>query len=192
MSVPRKLQLLSVDEYLDAEKDSPVRHEYVDGQIFAMAGASDRHNRIAGTFYNRLDDHLGDGPCEPFISDMKVWVSESVFYYPDVVVACDGPGADEYYRKQPRLIIEVSSPSTERIDRSEKLVAYKQIKSLKEYVIVSQDRVRIEVFRRGRGGRWSWEVLTELSDELRLESVGLTLTLAEVYRRVFPQRARRR
>ena len=130
MSVPRKIQRLSVADYLEAEKDSPVRHEYVDGQIFAMAGASDRHNRIAGSFYNRLDDHLGDGPCEPFISDMKVWVSESVYYYPDVVVACDGPGADEYYRKQPRLIIEVSSPGTERINRSEKL-AYKQVKSLK-------------------------------------------------------------
>ena len=193
MSVPKTLQRLSVAEYLEAEKDSPVRHEYVDGQIFAMAGASDRHNRVAGNFYNRLDDHLGDGPCEPFISDMKVWVSETVYYYPDVVVACDGPGADEYYRKQPRLIIEVSSPGTEGIDRSEKLLAYKQIKSLKEYVIVSQVRVHVEVFRRGRGDRWSWELLTELSDELRLESVGLTLTVAEVYRRVkFPQRARRR
>ena len=193
MSVPRKIQRLSVADYLEAEKDSPVRHEYVDGQIFAMAGASDRHNRIAGSFYNRLDDHLGDGPCEPFISDMKVWVSESVFYYPDVVVACDGPGADEYYRKQPRLIIEVSSPGTERIDRSEKLLAYKQVKSLKEYVIVSQARVQIEVFRRGRGDRWSSQVLTDLNDELRLESVGLKLTVAEVYRRVkIPQRARRR
>jgi Uma2 family endonuclease len=193
MSVPKTLQRLSVAEYLEAEKDSPVRHEYVDGQIFAMAGASDRHNRIAGNFYNRLDDHLGDGPCEPFISDMKVWVSETVYYYPDVVVACDGPGADEYYRKQPRLIIEVSSPGTERIDRSEKLLAYKQVKSLKEYVIVSQVRVQVEVFRRSRGDRWSPQVLTDLNDELRLESVGLTLTVAEVYRRVkFPQRTRRR
>lgn len=192
MSVPRKLQLLSVAEYLEAEMDSPVRHEYVDGQIFAMAGASDRHNRLSINLTTKLDDKLGDGPCEVFMSDMKVWVSESVFYYPDVVVACDGPGADEYYRKQPRLIIEVSSPSTERTDRSEKLAAYKQVKSLKEYVIVSQDKVRIEVCRRARGDRWNWEVLTELSDELRLESVGLTLTLAEVYRRVFPRRARRR
>src|SRR5258708_30954871 len=192
MSVPRKLQPLSVAEYLEAEKDSPVRHEYIDGQIFAMAGASDRHNRIAGSLYNRLDDHRGDGPCEPFISDMKVWVSESVFYYPDVVVACDGPGADAYYRKQPRLIIEVSSPGTERIDRSEKLLAYEQVRSLKEYVIVSQARVQVEVFRRRRGNRWSSQVLTDLNDELRLESVGLTMTLAEGYRRVFPQRARRR
>jgi len=193
MSVPKTLQRLSVAEYLEAEKDSPVRHEYVDGQIFAMAGASDRHNRIAGNFYNRLDDHLGDGPCEPFISDMKIWVSETVYYYPDVVIACDGPGADEYYRKQPRLIIEVSSPGTERIDRSEKLLAYKRIKSLKEYVIVSQVRVQVEVFRRRRGDRWSPQVLTHLNDELRLESVGLTLTVADVYRRVkLPQRARRR
>jgi len=193
MSVPKRLHRLSVDEYLEAEKDSPVRHEFIDGQIYAMAGASDRHNRIAGNFYNRLDDHLGDGPCEPFISDMKVWVSETVFYYPDVVVACDGPGADSYYRKQPRLIIEVSSPSTERIDRSEKLLAYKQVKSLKEYVIVFQDRIKIEVFRRGRGDRWNWELLTELDEELRLESVGLTLTVSHIYRHVkLPQRVRRR
>ncbi len=193
MSVPKKLQRLSVAEYLEGEKDSPVRHEYVDGQIFAMAGASDRHNRISINLTSRLDDKLGDGPCEVFMADMKIWVSETVYYYPDVVVACDGPGADEYYRKQPRLIIEVSSPGTEGIDRSEKLLAYKQIKSLKEYVIVSQIRVHVEVFRRGRGDRWSWELLTELSDELRLESVGLTLTVAEVYRRVkFPQRTRRR
>ena len=193
MAAPSLRPRHTLEEYLVVEEMSSIRHEFVDGQIFAMAGASDRHNRIAGSFYNRLDDHLGDGPCEPFISDMKVWVSESVYYYPDVVVACDGPGADEYYRKQPRLIIEVSSPGTERIDRSEKLLAYKQVKSLKEYVIVSQARVQIEVFRRGRGDRWSSQVLTDLNDELRLESVGLKLTVAEVYRRVkIPQRARRR
>src|SRR5437660_7721120 len=135
MSVPRRLHRLSVDEYLEAEKDSPVRHEFIDGQIYAMAGASDRHNRISINLTKALDDRLTDGPCEVFMADMKVWVSETIFYYPDVVVACDGPGADSYYRKHPKLIIEVSSPSTERIDRSEKLLAYKQVKSLKEYVI---------------------------------------------------------
>jgi Uma2 family endonuclease len=193
MSVPKKLQRLSVAEYLEAEKDSPVRHEYVDGQIFAMAGASDRHNRVSINLTSRLDNKLGDGPCEVFMADMKVWASEAVFYYPDVVVACDGPGADAHYRKHPRLIIEVSSPDSEPIDWFEKPAAYRQVKSLKEYVIVSQDRLWIELFRRGRGDRWSWELLTELSDELRLESVGLTLTVAEVYRRVkFPQRTRRR
>ena len=116
MSVPRKVQRLSVAEYLEAEKASPVRHEYIDGQVYAMAGASDRHNRISINLTNKLDNHLGDGPCEIFMADMKVRVNETVFYYPDVVVACDGPAADPYYRKQPRLIIEVTSPTTEHID----------------------------------------------------------------------------
>lgn len=181
------IEHISIDEYLAGEKDSPVKHEYIDGVVCAMAGASDRHNRIAGNIYNRLDDHLGDDPCEPFISDMKVW-ADKVFYYPDVVVACDGANADPYYRKQPRLIVEVTSPSTENIDRSEKLLAYRQIKSLKEYVMVSQDAVRIDVFRRLRGDRWQSEILTELEQELRLDSVGLTLSVADVYRRVkFPK-----
>ncbi len=191
MGLAKATQYLSVRDYLEFEKDSSVKHEYVDGQIYAMAGASAPHNRIAGNIFNRLDDHLADDQCEPFISDMKVWVSDTVFYYPDIVVACDSPDTDPYYRKKPILIIEVSSPGTERIDRSEKLLAYKRIKSLKEYVIVAQDRVHIEVFRRQRGDRWQWEALTEMGEELRLSSVGLTLKVAQVYRRVgFPKESK--
>ena len=193
MSVSRKPELLDVRDYLELEKDSPVRHEYIEGQIYAMAGASDRHNRISINLTSGLDSQLCDGPCEVFMADMKVWVSESVFYYPDVVVACDGPGADPYYRKQPRLIIEVSSPDSEPIDWFEKPAAYTKVKSLREYVIVSDNQVWIELFRRGRRDRWSWELLTEISDEMHLESMGMTLTVADVYRRVrFSQRARRR
>ncbi|MEP7341649.1 MAG: Uma2 family endonuclease [Acidobacteriota bacterium] len=191
MGFAKAVQYLNVKDYLENEKDSPTKHEYVDGQIYAMAGASDRHNRISRNICNRLDDHLGGGPCEAFISDMKVWVSQTVFYYPDVIVACDPAGIDPYYRKQPSLIVEVSSPGTERIDRSEKLMAYKQIKSLKEYVIVSQERTFIEIFRRQRGDKWQWEVFTELKEELHLDSVNLTLSVAEVYRYVkFPARPR--
>lgn len=187
------IDYISVEDYLEGEKISPVKHEYIDGIVYTMAGASDRHNRISGNIYNRLDNHLDEDPCEPFIADMKVWANEKVFYYPDVVVACDGPNADPYYRKQPRLIVEVTSPSTEHIDRSEKLLAYKQIKSLKEYVIVVQDAVRIDVYRRMRGDRWQWEILTELKEELRLDSVGLTLSVEQIYRRVkFPKRLRPR
>lgn len=187
------IEYISIADYLEGEKDSPVRHEYIDGFVYAMAGASDRHNRLSGNIYNRLDNHLDEDPCEPFIADMKVWANEKVFYYPDVVVACDGPNADPYYRKQPRLIVEVTSPSTEQIDRTEKLSAYKQIKSLKEYLIVSQDTIRIDVYRRMRGDRWQWEVLTELKEELRLDSVGLTLSVEQIYRRVkFPKRPRPR
>ena len=173
---------LTVEEYLAYEKESPIKHEYVDGQIFAMAGASKSHIRISGNLFNRLDDHLSEAKCQPFIADLKVQASESSFYYPDVIVACDD--TDPYYSNEPLLIVEVSSPSTERIDRNEKLPAYKRIPSVQEIVFVAQDRVRIEIFRRQGEAFWQTEVLTEMDDTLSLQSVGLTLTVAQVYRRV--------
>ncbi len=175
---------ISVDDYLAGERDSPIRHEYVDGQVYAMAGASDRHNRIALRLAARLDAHVGDeGPCQVFIADMKVRVAPNVFYYPDVVVACDPPGGDPYLREAPRLIIEVMSPSTERTDRQEKRLAYGQVPSVMEYVLVAQDLAGLEVFRRRADGTWARDsVLTRLDDVLELRSVGLTLTLKDVYR----------
>ena len=174
---------LPVDDYLEGEKESPIRHEYVDGHVFAMAGASDRHNLIAGTVYARLLDLLSSGPCRAFISDMKVMVQPSVYYYPDVVVACDPPGGDPYTRTQPILVIEVTSPSTQRADRFEKLPAYKRIASLVECVLISQVQMFVEVHRRA-GGEWETELLTRPEDQLRLESVGLRMTLSEIYRTV--------
>lgn len=189
----KKAEYISVEDYLEGEKISPIKYEYIGGEVYAMAGASDRHNRLSVNMLKALDDHLSEGDCETFMADMKVQASAIVFYYPDVMVACDGLDADPYYRKQPRVIVEVTSPSTEQIDRTEKLSAYKQIKSLKEYVIVSQDTVRIDVYRRMRGDRWQWESLTEMSEELKLESVGLTLSVAQIYRRVkFPARPKQR
>lgn len=189
----KKSEYISVEDYLEGEKISPIKYEYIDGEVYAMAGASDYHIRLSGNIFKALDDHLDEGDCETFIADMKVQASESVFYYPDVMVACDDANINRYYRKQPRVIVEVTSPSTEHIDRTEKLSAYKQIKSLKEYVIVSQDAVRIDVYRRLRGDRWQWELLTDVSEELRLESVGLTLSVAQIYRRVkFPARPKQR
>lgn len=183
MAVAKRAPYVSVAEYLAYEKDSPIKHEYVDGQLFAMAGTSANHNRIAGNLFNRLGEHLADSPCEPFIADIKVMASETLFYYPDVVVACDPPEADPYVRREPILVVEVSSPSTERIDRNEKLTAYKRIKSLKEIILIAQDHVRIVVFRR-QGDFWQSELLTSLNDELQLQSVDLTLSVAQVYRRV--------
>lgn len=182
MALAKQVSYLSVEEYLKYEKDSPVKHEYVDGQLYAMAGTSATHNRIARNICNRLDAHLAEDKCEPFISDMKVYVSQTLFYYPDVFVACDDP--DPYYRRQPILIVEVISPSTERIDRHEKLTAYKGVPSLQEILLVAQDRVQIELFRRQPNGGWQTEVLTELDEEFQLLSVGLTLRVAQVYRRV--------
>lgn len=182
MGLAQRASYLSVEDYLMSEKESPVKHEYVDGQIYAMTGASAQHIRIAGNLCNRLDSHLVDNKYEPFISDMKVYVHESLFYYPDVVVACDD--VDPYYCSEPLLIVEVASPTTARIERHEKLPAYKNIKSLKELLFVSQDRVQIEVNRRQPDGTWQTEVLTDLDEELHLQSVGLALKVAQVYRRV--------
>jgi Uma2 family endonuclease len=174
----------SVAEYLASEKDSPVRHEYVDGQIYAMAGASDRHNRIALNLASRLNDYLNGGPCEVFIADMKVIVDPLVYYYPDVVVACDPPGGDPYVRTQPHLIIEVVSPSTERIDRHEKLFAYRRVPSLLEYVLVLQDRMQVEVYRLQRDEEWTREIFAQPEEHVHFASVGFTLSVSDIYRNV--------
>ena len=183
MSLHKPQSYTTLAEYLEREKDSPVRHEYVDGQIYAMAGASARHNRIALNLASRLDDHLNGGPCEVFIADMKVIVDPAVYYYPDVVVTCDPPGGDPYVRIQPHLLIEVVSPSTERIDRHEKLLAYRRVPSLQEYVLVLQDRMQVEVYRR-QGEEWPREIFTQPEDRVHFAAVGLTLSVGEIYRNV--------
>ena len=175
---------LSVEDYLTGERDADVRHEYVDGQVYAMAGASDRHNRIALNIASRLNEHLAGDACETFMSDMKVKVDEALYYYPDVVVACDAPGGDRYFRTEPRLIVEVLSPGTERIDRTEKLHAYRRVESLQEYVLVAQDTVAVELHRRGTDGAWTRELYTQPDEQLTLAAVGLTLALSDVYRNV--------
>lgn len=176
---------ISVEEYLDGERDSPVRHEYVDGQVYAMAGGSDRHNRLSLNLASRLNDHLVDSECEAFINDMKIKVGEVLYYYPDVVVACDETPTDRYTREHPVLVVEVISPSTERTDRQEKLIAYKRVPSMREYILASQDRMLIEIHRRiGDSDEWTREILINPDDLLRLESVKMNLQLKDVYRNV--------
>lgn len=175
---------LSVADYLAGERESKVRHEYVDGTVYAMAGASDRHNRIAGNIFSRLNEHLDGADCEPFISDMKIRVDLKLYYYPDVVVTCDEVISDAYSRAEPSLIVEVMSPSTERIDRHEKLPAYQRIASLQEYVLARQDEMAIEVYRRQEGGEWAVEVFNDPEEQMTFGSVGLTLHLGDIYRSV--------
>ena len=181
MSLRKPIEFITIEDYLEGEKDSPIRHEYVHGHVFAMAGASDHHNIIAGTIYSSLLNSPSAGPCRPFISDMKLGVDANTYYYPDVVVACDPPGGDRYTRRQPILIVEITSHTTERTDRFEKLPAYKRISGLKECVLVAQDQMFIETHRM-IDGQCCAEVLTKPEEELRLDSVGLSLTLAEIYR----------
>jgi Uma2 family endonuclease len=184
MSGQQPQSSISIAAYLASEKDSPVRHEYVDGQLYAKAGASDRHNRMALNLASRLDGHLNGGPCDVFIADMKVIVDPAVYYYPDVVVTCDPPGGDPYMRTQPHLLIEVVSPSTERIDRHEKAFAYRRVPSLQEYVLVLQDRMQVEVYRRQSGDEWTREIFTQPEELVHFASVGLTLRVSDLYRNV--------
>lgn len=175
---------IDVAAYLAAERDSTVRHEYVGGQLYAMAGASDRHNRIALRLAALLDAHVGDGPCQVFMSDMKVRVAADVFYYPDVVVACDPPGGDPYIRSEPRLVVEILSPSTERIDRQEKRLSYAGVSSLVEYLLIDPNRCLVEVQRRDQEGGWSLTTFTQLDDVVELASVGVGLRISDLYRGV--------
>lgn len=175
---------ISVEEYLDGEEVSRIRYEFINGEIYAMAEKCQNHNRITGNILTALSNHLRDSPCEPYMENIKVRTTEEVFYYPDVLVTCEGEFRNKYYCEEPILIIEVISPSTEQIDRREKLRAYQQMPSIQEYVIVEQEKLGVQIHRRQPDGRWITYFFTRTDTELTLESVDLTLQLDEVYRRV--------
>lgn len=175
---------ISVDDYLAGEEVSPVRYEYIYGEVWAMAGTSDRHNIVTGNIFANLWSHLRDSPCRPFVENMKVRVDPEVFYYPDIIVSCEETPESRYFRNQPRLIVEVISPSTANVDRREKLVAYQKMPSVHEIVLVDQEKIALEIHRRQPDGRWITYYFDDSDTEFTLDSVELTLTLAEVYRRV--------
>lgn len=175
---------ISVKEYLEGEEISDIKYEYFDGEVYAMAGTSQNHNRIARNIVNALSSHLQDSPCEPYIENIKVRAGEDVFYYPDVLVTCEGEFKNKYFCEEPVLIVEVISPSTEQIDRREKLHAYQQMPSVIEYVIIEQEKIWVEIHRRQTNGSWITYFYSRNDTEFMLESVGLTLQLSEVYHRV--------
>jgi Uma2 family endonuclease len=183
------LSIFSVEQYLEAEKSSDIRHEYVAGQVFAMAGASEEHNLIAGNIYAILRPHLRGSSCRAFVSDMKVKVkirNANIFYYPDIIVTCDPEDKERYFKTRPNLIIEVLSNSTATIDKREKRINYQTIESLKEYVLIYQNQIKVEVYRQDDQGNWSTEVLGK-DDKLHLDSVNLTLTMADIYEDVIAE-----
>jgi Uma2 family endonuclease len=171
---------LTVEEYLDLERESSVRHEYVAGSMYALAGASKRHNLIAGNIFRTLGSAAAGGPCRVYMSDVKLRASEDVFYYPDVMVACGPDEGDPFVEDAPCLLIEVASPSTATTDRREKLVAYKRIPTLEAYVIVEQDRRHVQRFWRDPEGVW-WDA--ELVDEgqVPMACLGASMSLDEIY-----------
>jgi Uma2 family endonuclease len=183
---------LTPEEYLEQERRADFRSEYLNGEVFAMSGASREHGLIATNLTRELSIRLKGRPCETFAADMRVKVTASGLYtYPDVVVACGEirfEDAKVDTLLTPTLIVEVLSESTEAYDRGKKFAQYRQIPSLKEYALVTQAQPQVERFvRRGDGEEWVWSAVTGLEETARFASIDGEVPLAEIYDRVaFP------
>ena len=177
--------LATVDDYLEGEQATEVKHEYLAGQVVAMGGASDKHGLIAGSLHAALLPAARRKACQLFMADMKVRVDhegESYFYYPDLLLSCQPDNKESaYYRRHPCLLVEVLSPSTERIDTREKLFAYRLLPSLREYLLLRQDRVQADVYQRGDEGRWEHHTFTQPDDVLALRCLDAAVSLRDVY-----------
>ena len=181
MSQPAQSLAFTYDDYLEWEQRQPERHEYVRGEVFAMAGTTDRHNEISGNFYTLLRQHLRGTPCRAYMADVKVRVEAAdCGFYPDVQVTCaESDRADRLVKRAPVLVIEVLSDSTAAYDLGDKFAAYQQLDSLREYVLVDQDRVRVQIYRR-RDGQW-WVDNIGPGGRLRLDSVELDCPVEALY-----------
>ena len=178
-----ELPYMTVEEYLEFEERSTTRHEYINGVVHAMCGASLAHNRIVTRLHLALEKRLGGGPCEIFLQDLKLKVesdADNLFYYPDVMVSCDRGGWREQWLLNPRLVIEVLSPSTQHIDRREKPTTYRRLSSVEEYVIAAQSSWHFTIYR--RAGNWVPEVVEGPEAVAEFHSLGVSIPLAEVYR----------
>lgn len=171
-------------DYLAGEERSEVRHEYVRGRVFAMAGGSDAHATIVGNVHAELRAAVRGGACRAFMLVLKVRVEEAgAYYYPDVFVTCDERDRAleaKYAKAHPKVVIEVLSPYTAAFDRGEKFADYRKLPSLEEYVLVDSESVRVDVFRRGEAGRWVLEPL-EAGGILRFESLGVEVEVDSLY-----------
>jgi len=173
------------EAYLALEREAATKSEYVDGEIFAMAGASIVHTIIACNIAGELHRQLKGWPCTTHISDMRVKVGSTKMYtYPDVVVVCGTARCEDGKADtllNPTVIVEVLSPSTEGYDRGAKFAHYRRLESLQEYLLVAQDEVHLEHYVRQTDGRWLLSEANRLGDEIHLPAIDCRLSLAEVY-----------
>lgn len=180
MANAHQTSYVTEEEYLRQEQQSELKHEYVDGQVYAMAGAKASHNRIVGNVYRKIGNYLEQKSCQPYMSDMQVKIA-SKYFYPDILVDCSNLSDDSTFTETPILIVEVLSKSTRRADETTKRMAYMQIPTLLEYVLIEQDFVQVEVMRKNR----HWQSFKYyLDDDIHFESINLTLKVEEIYERV--------
>jgi Uma2 family endonuclease len=188
MSLPRALPVFTAEQYLDLERHSEIRHEFLDGTVYAMSGGSPTHSAICFNLATTLGVQLRGTRCKGFSSDMKVRAGDASLYaYPDLTVVCGEPLLHDDHGDvllNPVVIFEILSRSTESYDRGEKFERYKTIETLTDYVLVSQDRPRLEHFSRQPDGTWSLTEVSALESSLDIASINCRLPLAEVYDRI--------
>lgn len=179
MSLAQQISFVPVKDYLHNEESAQnLRHEYVDGQVYAMAGTSMNHNRITSNLVRLFGNHLLGQPCDVFSSDMLLQTSASRYRYPDVMVSCQTQAENELLVANPLLLIEVMSHSTRKADKEIKRLEYLQLPSLMEYVLIEQDFVEIEVLCRRQNWQPSYYYL---GDEIGFDSIGLSLPILAIY-----------
>ncbi len=187
MSHQHKIHL-TPEEYLAVEREAAYKSEYLQGEAFAMVGASRRHNLISGNVFGELRQQLRDEPCEAYTNDMRVRVqSVGLYTYPDVVVVCSEPQFEDKYIDtllNPTLLVEVLSESTEAYDRGRKSAFYRTVESLTEYLLVSQDEPRVEQYVKQSDGRWLLTDIRSLDDNVVLVSLPCQLAMKSIYEKV--------
>lgn len=177
---PLSTHWISEEEYLAGELISDIKHEYIDGEVYAMTGASANHGRILANLVRLLGNHLAGAPCDVFAADMKVKTGHA-FFYPDLIVDCTKQKGDIYFTESPLVIVEVLSKTTRKWDQTLKRAAYQSLPSLQEYVLIEQDFVDVEICR--RANHWQSEH-HYLGQDITLAALELSLDVAGLYARV--------
>ena len=180
-------KLYTIEEYLEMENAALEKHEYYKGEIFAMSGASARHNVISSNLIISLGISLKGKSCQPYGSDMRIHIPEnSLFTYPDISIICGDvtiSDEDENTAIGPTVIIEILSPSTRNYDRGEKFMLYRAIPALKNYILVDSESVHVEHFAINKEGLWQLKEYNKINEEIFIETLNISLPMKEVYER---------
>jgi len=176
---------ISINEYLIAERSAAAKHEYFKGEIFAMSGASFRHNKITTNLNRAILPYLGSGDCEMFGSDLRVHIPENtLFAYPDSIIICGKPEfLDEHFDTvtNPSVIIEILSPSSKDYDRGTKFTLYRSIPALQEYILIDSESVSIEIFSQSQQKTWFLEEFKSVGDSFSIKAIGVNIRLSQIY-----------
>lgn len=180
MALAHSQRPISPEEYLEGELLSDIKHQLIDGEVYAMAGASENHNFLAGNIFSELKSLLKNTPCRTFMSDMKLRIADD-FFYPDVMVVCGEDKQNPYYKTAPTIIIEVLSKTTRKFDQTAKRLRCQAVPSLQEYVLIEQDKGEIQLFSRAH--HWQ-SFYYYLGDRVSFESLGISVAVEDIYERV--------